>query len=603
MLPGANDAGARDSAGLMPADIDAPTISEDIPERRMTVDLGEQLDSAAKPIRAGVVLVAVAVAWRIRFAQDDAFISFRFARNLADGHGLVFNPGERVEGYTNILWTVIMAVPERLGWSTPTFSQIVSLGFMVATLLMCERLAVHVLGDRRTGLLALAVLAANASFLAYGTGGLETMLQTCLITAVAVLLLRPTPPAPFPVRHLTRRQAMAGLLAGLAFLTRMDSAVLVSALLAVHLSRELRPMVPSLRPAAAIRGAVAFMAPVVVLGSALLIWRWDYYGELLPNTFDAKSGSNPLFRMLFAVAFLASFVVTYGYVALLPRARRYRSALRATPAGVAVLMVVSAWLGYVVYVGADFMEFRFLMPIMPMVAVVVAFLLDRYRHRWRQVALIIVMLALSAAHVRPGLAFPAYALPDLRAWPQESPESMQQLGVMLHETFPGGVDEPGQVVMATGTLGVLPYYSELPTVDMLGLADAYVADHGEQSAIYYPGHNKVAPVEYLVDRGVHLVSQVRTLVEPVESRRAYRLSELTQVYPVVDLADLPAAARAVEVDVGSRSWLLIYLTPHPAVDEQIREGGWRSYPISGQCRESDLTFGVRLLGTATCGDG
>src|SRR5207247_899918 len=40
---------------------------------------------------------------------DDAFISFRYAQHLVDGYGLVFNPGERVEGYTNFLWTMIMA--------------------------------------------------------------------------------------------------------------------------------------------------------------------------------------------------------------------------------------------------------------------------------------------------------------------------------------------------------------------------------------------------------------------------------------------------------------------------------------------------------------
>jgi len=45
---------------------------------------------------------------------DDAYISFRYAHNLASGQGLVFNPGEYVEGYTNLLWTLLMVVPELL---------------------------------------------------------------------------------------------------------------------------------------------------------------------------------------------------------------------------------------------------------------------------------------------------------------------------------------------------------------------------------------------------------------------------------------------------------------------------------------------------------
>src|SRR5574341_680160 len=41
-------------------------------------------------------------------ATDDAYISFRYAQNAIRGYGLVFNPGERVEGFTNFLWTAMM---------------------------------------------------------------------------------------------------------------------------------------------------------------------------------------------------------------------------------------------------------------------------------------------------------------------------------------------------------------------------------------------------------------------------------------------------------------------------------------------------------------
>ena len=63
---------------------------------------------------SGFVIVALFgtwEAWNLRFVQDDAYISFRYAENLALGRGLVWNEGERVEGYTNFLWTVILAIP------------------------------------------------------------------------------------------------------------------------------------------------------------------------------------------------------------------------------------------------------------------------------------------------------------------------------------------------------------------------------------------------------------------------------------------------------------------------------------------------------------
>src|SRR4051794_37248022 len=57
------------------------------------------------------MLLTLLGASRVRaFTIDDAYISFRYAENLASGHGLVYNLGERVEGYTNFLWVVLLAL-------------------------------------------------------------------------------------------------------------------------------------------------------------------------------------------------------------------------------------------------------------------------------------------------------------------------------------------------------------------------------------------------------------------------------------------------------------------------------------------------------------
>src|SRR5260221_672665 len=64
---------------------------------------------------AAILIVAALHAWQRAFLIDDAFISFRYARHLLEGYGLVYNAGERVEGYTNFLWTLIIAGAMRLG--------------------------------------------------------------------------------------------------------------------------------------------------------------------------------------------------------------------------------------------------------------------------------------------------------------------------------------------------------------------------------------------------------------------------------------------------------------------------------------------------------
>jgi arabinofuranosyltransferase len=58
----------------------------------------------------------IAESSQLRPQIDDAFISYRYARNLVEGHGLVFNIGEYVEGYTNLLWTLLVAAAMSLGF-------------------------------------------------------------------------------------------------------------------------------------------------------------------------------------------------------------------------------------------------------------------------------------------------------------------------------------------------------------------------------------------------------------------------------------------------------------------------------------------------------
>ena len=62
-----------------------------------------------------VAVAALYSAFDLRWVSDDAFISFRYAENLVQGLGLVFNEGERVEGFTNFSWTLVTALAMRVG--------------------------------------------------------------------------------------------------------------------------------------------------------------------------------------------------------------------------------------------------------------------------------------------------------------------------------------------------------------------------------------------------------------------------------------------------------------------------------------------------------
>src|SRR3954463_11179626 len=84
---------------------------------------------------AGGILIAHSLVWN--FVTDDAFISFVYSRNLAKHGQLVFNLGERVEGYTNFLWTVLLAGLLKIGLAPEIMSRVLGTACAIATLGIC----------------------------------------------------------------------------------------------------------------------------------------------------------------------------------------------------------------------------------------------------------------------------------------------------------------------------------------------------------------------------------------------------------------------------------------------------------------------------------
>src|SRR5437868_7084707 len=93
--------------------------------------------TAKQFIVASTILAGLCIAYLCRFVQDDAYISFRYAKNFAEGHGLVFNIGGHTEGYSNFLWTLIMSLPIRLRVDPAAASIGIGLALYPFTLAAC----------------------------------------------------------------------------------------------------------------------------------------------------------------------------------------------------------------------------------------------------------------------------------------------------------------------------------------------------------------------------------------------------------------------------------------------------------------------------------
>ena len=301
------------------------------------------------------------VAW---FLTDDAFISFRYTRNLLEGHGLVFNPGEYVEGYTNFLWILELAAiwgvfglrPEH---AAPWLSVAYTVATIAATLWWVARLP-SLRNRGLVGWMALGLLCSSATFAVWtSSGGLETRQFTFfIVTAVVCLSL---------YRYSRRGLLIASLSLAAAALTRPEGPMLAAccfgwfAVQRVVSDRRINSRL--------VRDLISLVAPFLILVAAHFLFRYSYYGEWLPNTYYAKhvrpwyeSG----FRYLLAAALETGLYILLplAFLALRSRWQVHRDSSFALP-----LLCVAAHMAYLLPIGGDHFEFRPLDFYWPLLAV------------------------------------------------------------------------------------------------------------------------------------------------------------------------------------------------------------------------------------------
>jgi hypothetical protein len=410
------------------------------------------------------------------------------------------------------------------------------------------------------------------------------MLQTALLVALWWLVERMRRGDPTP-----RGLATASVVAALAIATRLDSAVIV-VLLAVALVGKLRGA----------RAWAAAVAPAAVLLGAWLGWKLSYYGAILPNTAHAKVGFGGAILAhgaLHVVRFLHAYLLWPVLIAVVATAIARKRFTARLPAAIAI-----AWLAYVIGVGGDFMEFRFFVPVLPALAVIVAETLvapiehPKVPAPHVRAGLLVVLLA--AMSFRHAVTFEGVAedksydsVTAMATFYGNVPDGdWGRLGRPLHGTLAG----TGATLACQGA-GAIPYFAELPTVDQLGLNDAWVAANGDQPSAEYarPGHQRWAPLSYLLEQHVTFVIGSPTLIPrdklhqmPPRALSLWLAANFTKQPPMPDAVTVVAAP----ID-ASQSLLLWYLTPNPLVDALIRAAGWETRELRRRKQEGRPTGG------------
>jgi hypothetical protein len=423
---------------------------------------------------------------------DDAMISMRYAWNLAHGLGLVWNAGERVEGYSNLLMALLMSVPSLfLNKGQAVLAvQIAGIPTMLGAAWLVRRLAAEVEPESAhrnlIGILAYTSVLLYFPLNYWTLMGMETGLLTLLALACAC----------FGLRWLRTARSTdlvwMSLAAGLAFLTRNDS-IILSAIIFAYVTfvsylrtRDTRQLIPLARAAS--------LVALFVL--AQMSFRFVYYGQLLPNTYVLKLTRYPLsIRLLDGTRFVLEFLsqawplfVVAGFTIW----RAWR------PERLLLLALTLATLAYQVYVGGDpWNTWRMLAPGMPalfiLVAVGAAALVSYVPHfassRYASIAIILLtMLPLLVAN----LPF----MPDMAV---RGPTSAA-IANRTNTNAAIAVTALTQPAASVGVIwaGTLPYYVDRYAVDYLGKSDAHIAaldadvsgSSGWGYQISVPGHNK-----------------------------------------------------------------------------------------------------------------
>jgi arabinofuranosyltransferase len=459
-------------------------------------------------LAAALIALYVHASHYLPFIADDALISLRYSKRLIEGHGLTWNPGERIEGYSNLLW-VLASAGLGLILRIDLVTVLRILGFACMGAAIAGVLFPLRLDNWRLTLVSFVVLLflpLAAPIAVWTIGGMEQPLVAALLVWSVVLTF---PHLEQQKDRSLREMLLPGVLFALLCLTRLDgpvfSAAAVAAILFVdRFSRK------------AWRKATALASLPILFTLAQVVFRLAYYGEWIPNTALVKfspsgkhsvdgwhylaAGLRPLLPLVLIV--VVSVVISFWKKFFCQR----------------MLLLCSmaiAWSVYVNLIGGDiFPAWRHFVPLIVLFVLMahigVRWLVEHSGQRgfvFTTAACVVLLAGFFMLQGRDEENFRAIS----ERWEWDG----QAVGTLLKTAF--GKQQP---LLAVDPAGCLPYWSELPTVDMLGLNDHYLPRHPPAGFGQGPIGHELGDGQYVLNRQPDLV----VFLLPTGAEHGYFLS-------------------------------------------------------------------------------
>jgi hypothetical protein len=477
------------------------------------VSLDESNRAPARPTRAHLVLalagfVFVLHALHLAYPREDGYITFRFARNLAAGHGFVWNLGESpIEGFTSLLWLLISAATIHMGADVVLVTQVLGVFAALGTLWLTFGFARQSMGvSSRAACVPVLLLALSGPLAAWAGSSMEmTAFGFTVLLAVSSY-----------ASHLRRPAHVWLLVSGLslfaATLLRPEGLMVFGVLAGLACTVFLA------RTRATVRHHLVWGLAYTIPLLLYIAWRLDAFEDPLPNTFYQKTGGGywqhvrgvgyVIFFALFFLVPLVPLPVLLVWEKGHPDARTLsrlgnwlRWANRNEGATMCVVFSL-AYCAYNVYVGGDYMPmFRFMVPVLPFLYLLLAPVMDGLwsavrgaRHKERLLVLIVLVAAGGTfIHSTPlEKSFYRKATWQLGNYRGVELDRWYNARFALIGEFFEGHRKGEAESLATRSIGLIGYHAaHLAIHDLSGLTDRHIAHvEAESTPTGWTGHEK-----------------------------------------------------------------------------------------------------------------
>lgn len=396
------------------------------------------------------------------YITDDAYISFRYLENLKQGNGLVYNPGEKVWGFTNYLWIMFLAPLTELNMDPLIGARILGVICNVLSLILVLFGFGTLMKYETRSILGALFLVTNGAFLLQSLSGLETSFFTLLVLCALYMYGRAIN------KKSPRSFFFSGLIMALATLTRPEG-LFLSGILIAHTMVSRKSIDLPLK--LILKRYLTGFLPVILV---FIMSMFFYYGAFWPNSINAKVGLSPeqLFR---GMRYFLVFVVynPLPIILLLVTCLFFRSADVLVRA---IFLFIAFFMFFNVFVGGDWMlGYRLFHTAIPLACLLIPFCVAIVQKK-------ILRSGIKTAYIPKMLAtsliviFSATNLLNSRIDPHVYRATLDsyvhegiKIGKWMRNNF------KSDALLATNTGGTIAYFSKLRIVDMMGINDPVIA--------------------------------------------------------------------------------------------------------------------------------